>query len=102
MTSSPTPEAVDTMRVGPAVSAYLTSLPPAESAAQGAALSRFVEWCGDDRDLNSLLPSELERYQSQLADVGTPTKSLESLRAFFTEARKRRWTATNMGVHIKV
>jgi len=91
------------MRLGQAVSAYLTTLPPAQQEVQASALSRFVRWLGPDRELSAIIPIELERYQEQLGEVGIdPTRSLEGVRAFLAEARKRRWTETNLGVHIKV
>src|SRR5919202_1119775 len=66
-------------------------------------LSRFVRWLGPERDLNAIMPIELERYQEQLGEVGIdPTRSLEGVRAFLADARKRRWTDTNLGVHIKI
>jgi transcription elongation factor GreA len=103
MSSGPTSEPKAAMRLGPAVSAYLMALPAGERDAQGSALSRFVRWLGAERELGAIMPIELERYQEQLGEVGIdPTKSLEAVRAFLTEARKRRWTDTNLGLHIRV
>ncbi len=103
MASSPSSETTSSLQLGPAASAYLTGLPAAEREAQGPMLSRFVRWLGPERDLNAIMPIELERYQEQLGEVGIdPTRSLEGLRNFLAEARKRRWTDTNLGVHIKV
>ena len=99
--SSPDPSTP--MRLGSAVSAYLTALPPAEREAQSSALSRFVRWLGPERELSQIIPIELERYQEQLGEIGIdPTRSLDAVRAFLAEARKRRWTETNLGVHIKI
>ena len=103
MSSSPSSETISSLQLGPAASTYLTGLPPAEREAQGPMLSRFVRWLGPERDLNAIMPIELERYQEQLGEVGIdPTRSLEGLRNFLAEARKRRWTDTNLGVHIKI
>ncbi len=103
MASASPSDSAPPMRLGQAVSAYLTALPAAEREAQAPALSRFVRWLGTDRELSAIIPIELERYQEQLGEVGIdPTRSLEGVRAFLTEARKRRWTETNLGLHIKV
>lgn len=103
MSSAPPPDAASATSLGQAVSTYLTALPAAERPVQGPVLSRFVNWIGPDRDLNAILPIELERYQEQLGEIGIdPTRSLEALRNFLADARKRGWTATNMGVHVKI
>src|SRR5579885_1734729 len=103
MSSSQPPGAPSGMQLGQAVSTYLGTLPAAEREAQAPMLLRFSRWLGPDRDLNAIIPIELERYQEQLGEVGIdPTRSLEGVRAFLTEARKRRWTETNLGLHIKV
>lgn len=103
MANSATPDTAATMRLGEAVSAYLTGLPARERETQGPALTRFVRWLGADRELSAIRPIDLELYQEQLGDGGfDPSKSLEGVRAFLAEARKRRWTETNLGVHIKI
>jgi transcription elongation factor GreA len=103
MASDPSPDIMAPTRLGQAVSVYLTALPPAERDTQGSALNRFVRWLGPERELAAIIPIELERYQEQLGEIGVdPTRSLEGVRAFLTEARRRRWTDTNLGVHIKV
>jgi transcription elongation factor GreA len=103
MSSGPKTEPAKAMRVGEAVSAYLTALPTAERSAQGPTLSRFVRWLGADRELNAIIPIELERYQEQLGEIGIdPTKSLDGVRSFLTEARKRGWTTQNLAVHVRV
>ncbi len=103
MASASPPDSATPMRLGQAASTYLTGLSPAEREAQAPALSRFVRWLGPERELSAIIPIELERYQEQLGEVGIdPTRSLDGVRAFLAEARKRRWTETNLGVHIKV
>lgn len=91
------------VQLGQAVSSYLGSLPAAERETQAPMLLRFSRWLGPDRDLNAIMPIELERYQEQLGEVGIdPTRSLDGLKAFLADAKKRGWTATNLGLHIKV
>jgi hypothetical protein len=46
MSSAPPPDATSAMRLGPAISTYLTALPQTERDAQGPMLSRFVQWLG--------------------------------------------------------
>jgi transcription elongation factor GreA len=103
MSSGPTTDPAKAMRVGEAVSAYLTALPAPERSAQGPMLSRFVRWLGPERELNAIMPIELERYQEQLGEIGIdPTKSLDGLRNFLSDARKRGWTTQNLAVHVRV
>src|SRR3954447_23105329 len=103
MVSDPSPEPNAPMRLGQAVSIYLTALSGSERETQSSALTRFVRWLGPERDLSEIIPIELERFQEQLGEIGIdPTRSLEGVRAFLAEAKKRRWTETNLGVHIKL
>jgi transcription elongation factor GreA len=103
MSSGRTPEPRKTLRIGEAVSAYLTALPAAERDAHGPTLTRFVRWLGADRELNAIIPIELERYQEQLGEVGLdPAKSLDGVRSFLAEARKRGWTSQNLATHIRI
>jgi transcription elongation factor GreA len=103
MASGSTPPTATGTQLGQAVSAFLGSLPPADREAQAPMLLRFARWLGPERDLNAILPIELERYQEQLGEVGIdPTRSLEGLKTFLADAKKRGWTDTNMGLHIKI
>jgi len=103
MSSGPTPDSPVTVSLGQAVSSYLGTLPAGEREAQAPMLLRFARWLGPERDLNAILPIELERYQEQLGEVGIdPTRSLDGLKSFLADAKKRGWTDTNMGLHIKI
>src|SRR5919205_296806 len=103
MSSSQPPGTASGMQLGQAVSTYLSSLPAAEREAQAPMLLRFSRWLGPDRNLNAIMPIELERYQEQLGEVGIdPTRSLDGLKTFLADAKKRGWTHTNLGLHIKV
>src|SRR5581483_2251350 len=103
MSSAQTSGTASSMQLGQAVSSYLGTLPAAERETQAPMLLRFSRWLGADRDLNAIMPIELERYQEQLGEVGIdPTRSLEGLRNFLADAKKRGWTDTNLGLHIKI
>jgi len=103
MSSSQPPGTASTMQLGQAVSVYLGTLPPAERELQAPMLLRFSRWLSPDRDLNAIMPIELERYQEQLGEVGIdPTRSLEGLKSFLADAKKKGWTETNLGLHIKI
>jgi transcription elongation factor GreA len=103
MANSATSGTASLLRLGEAVGTYLSGLSPRERETQAPALMRFVRWLGADREVSSIRPVDVELYQEQLGDGGfDPTKSLESVRAFLAEARKRGWTDTNLAVHIKV
>ncbi|MBX5492089.1 MAG: transcription elongation factor GreA [Chloroflexi bacterium] len=103
MANGATRGTTSTLRLGEAVSTYLTGLAPRERETQAPALMRLVRWLGADRELSTIRPIDLERYQEQLGNGGVdPALSLEGVRAFFAEARKRHWTETNLAVHVKV
>jgi len=103
MSNSQSPGTTTRMQLGQAVSSYLGNLPPADREGQAPMLLRFSRWLGPDRDLNAIMPIELERYQEQLGEVGIdPTRSLEGLKNFLADAKKRGWTDTNLGLHIKI
>jgi transcription elongation factor GreA len=103
MSSSQPPGTASTMQLGQAVSVYLGTLPPPEREVQAPMLLRFARWLSPDRDLNAIMPIELERYQEQLGEIGIdPTRSLEGLKNFLADAKKKGWTETNLGLHIKI
>jgi transcription elongation factor GreA len=103
MSIGQTPGTTSTPRLGAAVSNYLGTLSAADREAQAPMLQRFTNWLGPERDLHAIMPIELERYQEQLGEVGIdPTRSLEGLKNFLADAKKRGWTTTNLGLHIKI
>ena len=98
MSSSQPPGTASTMQLGQAVSVYLGTLPPAEREVQAPMLLRFSRWLSPDRDLHAIMPIELERYQEQLGEVGIdPTRSLEGLKSFLADAKKKGWTDDQPG-----
>jgi transcription elongation factor GreA len=101
MSSASRAEPATPVQLGRAVSAYLMDLPGDEGRAQAPALSHFRDWLGPERELSSISPAELERYQDQRNEIGAGA-GLEAVRAFLVDARKRRWTDTNLAVHLRI
>jgi len=101
MSSASRAQPATPVQLGRAVSAYLMDLPGDESRAQAPALSHFRDWLGPERELSTISPAELERYQDQRNEIGAGA-SLEAVRAFLADARKRRWTDTNLAVHLRI
>ena len=65
-------------------------------------IHRFISWYGGGRVLSSVTGHELTQYQEALGTgVGVVDRILP-VKAFFTYAKKKTWTATNLGVHLRV
>lgn len=66
-------------------------------------LARFIRWYGNGRPLSEIKPPELERFAESLGgSVPAPLERLEPVKAFFAFAKKRGWTGTNLGVHLRL
>ncbi|MHB0870572.1 MAG: transcription elongation factor GreA [Chloroflexota bacterium] len=90
--------------LGQAVASYLSGLTPELRNGYAQGLNAFVRWFGAQKDIGSITPPNLDRYQEQLTAEARPDAEqwLEALRAFLAEAKKQRWTATNLATEIKL
>jgi transcription elongation factor GreA len=91
------------LTISQAVSSYLTSLPQGRATA-AQELNNFGRWFGTERQIRSITPPEMERYQEQLAGEARTdlTDRLETLRRFLAEAKHQKWTDTNLAAEIKL
>ena len=70
---------------------------------QRVAVTRFVSWSGPSRVIGAITAHEITQFQDgQGQHVADLSERLVPLKAFFTYARRRGWTATNLGVHLRV
>jgi len=92
----------DKMTLAEAATDYLASLSP-EERTEGQEINRFVRWFGGERPIAELAAHEVEVYPEQ-AGFLTPElmKRLDPVRAFLSYARKKKWTATSLAVHLKL
>ncbi len=86
------------------MSSYIAKLPQEERAGSAQDLNAFVRWFGTNTQMDSITAPDLERYQEQLKAEARKDadQRLQSLRAFLTEAKRQKWTPTNLAVEVKV
>ena len=85
-----------------AATAYLDAEAKAIDQRGRVEIHRFVSWYGGGRVLSSVTGHELTQYQEALGTgVGVVDRILP-VKAFFAYAKKKTWTATNLGVHLRV
>jgi len=102
--SSGTSQPQSNPTLGHAASSFLADLPQEERSVNSLDLNSFVRWFGSHKQMDSIQAPDLERYQEQIKSEGRrdTDQKLQSLRAFFAEAKKQGWISTNLAVEIKV
>lgn len=88
--------------LGEAAGLYLSSLSPEKRNEGQKEIYKFIRWFGRDRSFDSLNPSEIDNYaeQASRSDAGHAEK-LALVRAFLSYAKKKKWTETSLGTHLK-
>ena len=70
---------------------------------QRVAVTRFVSWAGSDRELPGISAHEMTLFQdAQGANVADLGDRLLPVKAFLAYAKKKEWSKTNLGVHLRV
>ena len=70
---------------------------------QRVAVTRFVSWAGSDRVLPGISAHEMTLFQdAQGANVADLGDRLLPVKAFLAYAKKKEWSKTNLGVHLRV
>lgn len=88
--------------LGEAANYYLSDLAPEKKGASQQEVSKFARWFGRERPLSELTPAEVESYAEHLSLSDTDyLRKLGLLRVFLVYARKKGWSKTNLGVHLK-
>jgi transcription elongation factor GreA len=68
-------------------------------------LLRFAQWCGPDRDISSLAPSEIGEYGEQWVGNGAGAQAIERLqevKKFLSFAKKKGLTERNLAQHLRI
>lgn len=68
-------------------------------------LFRFVQWCGPDKPLVEISPSEIGAYAESIGGSGTSPMAadrLQVVRGFLTFAKKKGFTEKNLATHVRI
>lgn len=93
---------------GPSLSEALTRFVAAKKGGKKAQdgnedLGRFVAWCGRQRSVVDLLPSEVADYAQHIGLGGTDSAlRLSPVKAFLTFLRDEGWIQTGLAAHLRV
>ena len=89
-----------------AVGSYVDSMKKKESQQIAhQQLFRFVSWCGRDRALSEIRPSEIEDYVERAGGAGMSFQAAERLqviRRFLAYARKKGMMDVNLAQHVRI
>ena len=101
-----TVESNPSVTVMEAIGIYVTSLRTKESQSKAQQhLMRFVQWCGPDRALSDVNPSEVGEYGERAVGSSGGTQAVERLqgvRKFLSFARKKGIIEQNLAQHLRV
>lgn len=92
----------ESISLSDAVTRYLVALSPEARNQSQTELNRFIRWLGGHRTLDSITSHEVSSYPERLGNATDLTKRLESVKGFLAFARKEGYTATNLGVNLRV
>jgi transcription elongation factor GreA len=87
---------------GEAASLFLASLPADKRPASQQEINKFIRWFGRERLFDGINASEIDNYaeQASRSDTGHAEK-LALVRAFLSYAKKKGWSKTSLGTHLK-
>lgn len=99
-------ESSDTLTLMQAVGLYLESYKgkPVQEATHRE-LIRFIQWCGPEREISGINPSEIGDYADNVGGTGTRPMAadrLQVVRGFLSYARKRGLTERNLAQHVRI
>ena len=70
---------------------------------QRVAITRFVSWAGNDRQLTDISAHQMTLFQdAQGGNVADLADRLMPVKAFLAYAKKKEWVGANLGVHLRV
>ncbi len=96
-------EETDVLTLERAVSAYFDATAAKLIQADRVAVTRFVSWYGPGRVLQDISAHEMTLFQEAVGDNAADlAERLMPVKAFFAHAKKKTWTRTNLGVHLRV
>ena len=70
---------------------------------QRVAITRFVSWAGNERQLTDISAHQMTLFQdAQGGNVADLADRLMPVKAFLAYAKKKEWVGVNLGVHLRV
>jgi len=100
MTKEPAPSPAPLL--GEIANLFLDTLSPEKRDRAQAEVQKFVRWYGAGRALGSLSPRDIESYAEQLPSTIAEMGKVEHVRAMLAWAHRKKWSNTNLSVHIRV
>ena len=91
-----------TLSLVEAITEYLADLKGGQRQSVQQELNRFIRWCGRDRQVSALLPTEMAEY-AELSGVGSTdaTRRLAPVKSFLSFLKKRDFIHTSLAPHLK-
>ena len=90
------------LSLGEAANHFLADLPPGERGAGQQEIAKFVRWFGGERPLTGLTAAEVANYAERLSISDTDyIRKLELVRIFLIYAKKKGWSKSNLGTHLR-
>ena len=65
-------------------------------------ITRFTSWYGSDRPIVSMTGHQVTQYQEALGSTADVADRLPPVKEFLAFAKKKEWTETNLGAHLRV
>lgn len=91
------------LRLGQAISAYLSTLPQPGRQPIAQELARFSRWLGPDLPIARINPLDVARYQEQLPESSVQVnRRLVPVKDFLTHLRSQKLTTTNLAAHVRL
>ena len=82
---------------------YLASLKQAVRTEAQSEILKFVRWCGPEREINAMKGHDVAQYAENLPPtVADAAKRADVVRAFLKWAKEKKYSAENLGTHLRV
>jgi len=89
--------------LGETATRFLSSVSSDDKSQAHQEVFKFVRWFGEDRMSNTLAGQEVVNYSEQVyTSTNLSTDHLNIIKKFLQYAHKEYYTATNLGIHIKI
>ncbi|MCY3886497.1 MAG: transcription elongation factor GreA [Chloroflexi bacterium] len=85
-----------------AAALYLEAVAQSVDQRARVEITRFTSWYGSDRRLDALTGHQVTQYQEALGTTTDVMDRLPPVKEFLAYAKKKKWTATNLGAHLRV
>ncbi len=85
-----------------AAALYLEAVAQSVDQQARVEITRFTSWYGSDRRLDALTGHQVTQYQEALGTTTDVMGRLPPVKEFLAYAKKKNWTTTNLGAHLRV